>query len=381
MVEVLHYYCKKRRAELLNNISFKKGISIQVNTDYLDISDIVKEVNNKNHIDCVAIDEELFGIGDAEDIISKIEVLKFLAEDTKVLIIALDRMRDDEIIQAVYNSGFVDFMVTKEMANEFETVVSKFFDGEAYAGPKNEYKPEREIEHEIEYVEEKKNNEKPNVIKNTLNRFVQMKDAFTQSTDDTPDEEIKEIPADRMITIGVCGLQSHIGATHHALAMAQFLSGKYSVCYIEKNTRNVYKALQSSHMKSDRAGYIRIKNVDIYDRNTNIDDCMERYRFCVVDFGTIGESKSAEFNSVDIPIIVAGVKDWEFGNLLGAYQTGALDNANVLVNFLSENEQDELQSAFENVKMFFAEYAPDVFNPTANLEVYNDIINTNMEEM
>ena len=51
MVQVLHYYCKRRRAELLNDITFKKGISCQIQTDFLDISDIVKELTNKNHSD------------------------------------------------------------------------------------------------------------------------------------------------------------------------------------------------------------------------------------------------------------------------------------------------------------------------------------------
>ena len=115
MVQVLHYYCKRRRAELLNDITFKKGISCQIQTEFLDISDIVKELTNKNHIDCVAIDEDLFGIGDIEDIISKLEVLKFVTDETKILIIALDRMRNDEMIQGIQKSGVVDYIITKEM--------------------------------------------------------------------------------------------------------------------------------------------------------------------------------------------------------------------------------------------------------------------------
>ena len=120
MVQVLHYYCKRRRAELLNDITFKKGISCQIQTDFLDISDIVKELTNKNHIDCVAIDEDLFGIGDIEDIISKLEVLKFVTDETKILIIALDRMRNDEMIQGIQKSGVVDYIITKEMIDDLE---------------------------------------------------------------------------------------------------------------------------------------------------------------------------------------------------------------------------------------------------------------------
>ena len=120
MVQVLHYYCKRRRAELLNDITFKKGISCQIQTEFLDISDIVKELTNKNHIDCVAIDEDLFGIGDIEDIISKLEVLKFVTDETKILIIALDRMRNDEMIQGIQKSGVVDYIITKEMIDDLE---------------------------------------------------------------------------------------------------------------------------------------------------------------------------------------------------------------------------------------------------------------------
>ena len=130
MVQVLHYYCKRRRAELLNDITFKKGISCQIQTDFLDISDIVKELTNKNHIDCVAIDEDLFGIGDIEDIISKLEVLKFVTDETKILIIALDRMRNDEMIQGIQKSGVVDYIITKEMIDDFDDVLLVVFDSE-----------------------------------------------------------------------------------------------------------------------------------------------------------------------------------------------------------------------------------------------------------
>ena len=143
MVQVLHYYCKRRRAELLNDITFKKGISCQIQTEFLDISDIVKELTNKNHIDCVAIDEDLFGIGDIEDIISKLEVLKFVTDETKILIIALDRMRNDEMIQGIQKSGVVDYIITKEMIDDFDDVISKFFDGTITENEKILYTPSK----------------------------------------------------------------------------------------------------------------------------------------------------------------------------------------------------------------------------------------------
>ncbi len=68
----------------------------------------------------------MFGIGDIEDIISKLEVLKFVTDETKILIIALDRMRNDEMIQGIQKSGVVDYIITKEMIDDFDDVISKF---------------------------------------------------------------------------------------------------------------------------------------------------------------------------------------------------------------------------------------------------------------
>ena len=57
---------------------------------------------------------------DIEDIISKLEVLKFVTDETKILIIALDRMRNDEMIQGIQKSGVVDYIITKEMIDDLE---------------------------------------------------------------------------------------------------------------------------------------------------------------------------------------------------------------------------------------------------------------------
>lgn len=342
MVQVLHYYCKRRRAELLNDITFKKGISCQIQTDFLDISDIVKELTNKNHIDCVAIDEDLFGIGDIEDIISKLEVLKFVTDETKILIIALDRMRNDEMIQGIQKSGVVDYIITKEMIDDFDDVISKFFDGTITENEKILYTPSNNEDYDVddiseesgvqseiyssdiednstseedyqgEYSETEYNDNTENVaeqktiISNSQsNIFSRMKESFQQNkvSEDVP--SIVEVPEDRMITIGICGLQSHIGVTHHALAMAQALSEQYKyVCYKECNTHDIYDVLQNSSLKKTMPGYIRIMNVDIFNKNADVEEYSDKYKFCIMDFGTINECTQAEFFETDIPIII-----------------------------------------------------------------------------
>ena len=223
MVQVLHYYCKRRRAELLNDITFKKGISCQIQTEFLDISDIVKELTNKNHIDC-------------EDIISKLEVLKFVTDETKILIIALDRMRNDEMIQGIQKSGVVDYIITKEMIDDFDDVISKFFDGTITENEKILYTPSKNEEYDIDdtteesyvqseiyssdiednstskedyqgdYAETEYNDntenvdEQENVISNSSsNIFSRMKESFQQNKVIEEVPSIAEVPEDNHI--------------------------------------------------------------------------------------------------------------------------------------------------------------------------------------
>lgn len=122
---------------------------------------------------------------------------------------------------------------------------------------------------ETEYNDNTENvDEQENVISNSSsNIFSRMKESFQQNKVIEEVPSIAEVPEDRMITIGICGLQSHIGVTHHALAMAQTLGEQYKrVCYKECNTHDIYNVLQNSSLKKTMPGYIRIMNVDIFNK-------------------------------------------------------------------------------------------------------------------
>ena len=71
-----------------------------------------------------------------------------------------------------------------------------------------------------------------------------------------------------------------------------------------------------------------------------------------MDFGTINECTQAEFFETDIPIIIAGIKDWEFNNFMGAYSQGILDKANVVINFFPKRTV-RFTKCFFRFKIFF----------------------------
>lgn len=414
MIQILHYYCKPRRADVLNNIAYNCGISCQIQTDYLDISDIVKELNNKNHIDCIAIDEDMFGaMADSEDIITKLEVLKFVCEDTQILIIAPDRFPDDEIIKAISKSGLADCIITKDMSEQFEDIVTQYFDGklnDTYSKTSQEKQgdisasdnitdnntvkniDEAEIEKILtediqeENIETSSQNSRKRIKKSSLKpeKLINVIKGKDNAADNITEEISLKAPednftADKMITVGICGLQPHIGVTHHALAMAKALTYRYkNVCYKECNKHDAYRVLRTSSLAVEKQGYINIMGVSVFDKNEHID--IDKYDVCIMDFGYIHECREDAFFDTDVQVIVAGVKDWEIQNFVGAYQSGMLDRVNVLINFFPEKEQDNFRNAFSELNMCFANYAPEVFEPENNAEIYNEIINTYWRE-
>lgn len=424
LIQVLHYYCKPRRADILNNITYQQGISCQIQTSYLDIPDIVRELTNKNHVDCIAIDEDLFGaFNKAEDIVSQIDVLKYVCENTEILIIALDREKTDEIITALHKSGLADCIITKEMSNEYEDILKKYFDGNLKRAQDGDPKSNNDFaapelsntecvntSEEVvqEYISEDTEQNQTNVIfegaddepdietddneqePHTAHKekikngpVMNISSIFSKfpqrEKNDMPEEEIIEsdnitVPDDKTITIGICGLQPHIGVTHHALAMAQAMSGLYKhVCYQECNTHDAYRVLQTSSIAAAKQGYIRIMNVDIFDRNADI-SVLDKYNIRIMDFGYINECRQEDLFNTDIPIVICGVKDWEIQNFIGAYNSGVLEKVIVLINFFPKKEQSAFASTFHDLQIFFADYAPEVFEPESNMEMYTDII-------
>lgn len=408
MINILHYYCKPSRKELLNNITYRHGVSCQVNDTFLDISDIVKDLTNKNHIDCIVIDEGLFSQFDTpEDIKSKLDVLRYVCVDTEIVIVAPDKDDEDETLGLLSRSKIAELIITKSMSDDFENIMADYLDGK-YSEQKEEIKAENKTSEQIEPeqnivqavptvqtvepLEEEPKTQKSNssfsaivtsvLRKNPQEPIQKDEDEIIDIVDTEIEAEamIEDFERDSVITIGVCGLQPHIGVTHHALSLAKSLS-KLSkdahVCYKENNAHDAYRILQASSLANVKQGFINIMGVDIYDRYVDVDD-LEEYDFCVIDFGCIQECKSSDFFATDMPIIIAGAKDWEIHNFIGAYKNGVLDNANVLMNFFPEREQTNFKKAFPDLRLYFANYSPEVFAPDNNIDLYFDMLRENL---
>lgn len=385
MIQILHYYCKPRKADILNNVTYHCGISCQIQTEYLDISDIVKELTNKNHVDCIAIDEDLFGtMEDAEDIVSKIELLKFVCGSPQILILALERTSDDEIIHAIRQKGIADYIITKEMIGDFENILTQYFDGNLKSNKELNIEPTNDVIEPVsketiatkETVKTTKHDEElTDKAQDTIDSTSPSSNIVSKEENKTNvfDDEI-DLDSGNMITVGICGLQPHIGVTHHSLAMAKALSDMLhkKVCYKEQNEHNIYPILQLSSLAEGKQGYICIAGVDVFDKNSDIDP--NRYALCIIDFGYIRECSETEFFNTDIPVIIAGAKDWEIQNFVGAYQTGTLDKASVIMNFFPQKEQSDFKRAFPNLNIWFSDYAPEVFEADSNALIYNEII-------
>lgn len=407
MINILHYYCKPNRRNLLNNITYQLGISCNVNDTFMDISDITKELTNKNHIHCIAIDEGLFGKFDTpESIKTKIEVLRYLCTDTEILIIALDKNLEDETLALLRQSSVADYVITQEMNADFDEVITRYLNGETKGRSssdisKTDIRNIAPVENRDASAEMNEENNKQAAGKEGNDDSVDAITAEEQSrnvqhsktmsydmsdieeqTKETLITDYVELNKDVTLTIGVCGLQPHIGTTHHALAMAKYLNSVYkNVCYKENNLHDAYRVLQRSSLAKVKHGHINMVGLDIFDRVGNISNADKKYKICVIDFGYMKECSGKEFFSTDIPIVIAGAKDWEIESFLGAYSSGVLDAANVIINFFPEHERDGFLQAFPETRIYFADYSPEIFEDGANSELYNKLVMRNLKGM
>lgn len=517
VIQILHYYCRPPKADLLNNLTYQNGISSHVVTSYKDVNEITKEMMNKSHVDCIVIDEDI--ILDDENAAAKLKALKKLCDDTEILILSLDTLRTDDTIEKILD--IVDFVISKEMSADFEMIFNKYIDGDAdqefvrlylsgdIRNKKDYIEPEktetfhsglfahREIpdieeqkergletdkssdeinEHNLDFItdelyeddldfttddyrenrpdfdkeytkdqmyeesvfpegilsEEEFNSEKtvhqeekksifsifrknqdfqdvqddpeydePQKGGGNIQGFVLGMFSKSKRQDNTEDDTKRKITLRRAdavpddvdfnkiidsekesgiplgthkpFTIGVCGLTHGIGATHHALALAYAAAGRrnFKICYQENNIHNAYSSFKMSSLVKDKGGYLEMEGIDIYPYGAEFEAI---YDVVVRDYGTADECSLSEFNDNDIPVVVTGAKDWEIEKLIGAYTTNVLKDKKLLVNFLPQKEWESLKNGFNDLDVYFADYAPEIFSPENNIRVYRHML-------
>lgn len=179
-------------------------------------------------------------------------------------------------------------------------------------------------------------------------------------------------------TIAVCGPKHGSGTTHHAIAIVNYLTRQgFKACYIDARKTSLLEdiALCDSRMETCNCYYKYDNRIIMFPKSTPVQDIInEKYQFLVFDYGCDEFLHPTEYLTRNVKITSVGSKPWETASMHANIKEGFYDTVNIIMNFSDPKERKEIQEAYKELNINFAEYDPNPFKGTANDDIYYEIL-------
>lgn len=345
-VGTLHegYFAKK--------IVEKRGDEFQLLDDIRELQYLIVEILRSN-ADTVILDISPYA-DDVETIVEAAEKIQ-AGLNCRIIILAKGFLPGSQIIQAFYNAGYTDFILSTALGSiqqELENCMDGLY---AKSGA-----PE-EIIHAAETI--KKENPP------------------SQKEEAAALKAIREAQK-RKISIGVAGSRHYIGTTTQVIQIAKyFIQADRTAAVVEMNSSGYFSTwMQMEEEKNYQAdkgiGLLKFKGVDIYLDPAQVTKYIrQKYDCLIYDYGCYFEPDFEKFSffEKDINCMVGGSKVNEYeptNQVLG--ETKDRDNMYYLFSFASPEEKKEILESMKNLAdhTLFPAYTPDMFvySPDNNYE-------------
>ncbi len=148
------------------------------------------------------------------------------------------------------------------------------------------------------------------------------------------------------VSYSVSGSQQHIGCTHFAMKLCQFLKYQYGTClYVE---RNLTHAVRDMLMKNGRLNsdgiyeYEGIPMLPFHEGRIISDEILLKYEHIVYDYGVFIEENSEDYLKGKLCFAVVGAKDWEITKTKQLYIHLKHSKIIYFANFITSQEQAKL---------------------------------------
>lgn len=375
---MVYYITTAEHLMLLKELCEKKEMGFEYTTNIKDIKLFVNtEVKKLTHVKYFVIDIDCLQNTDKE-IYDSICGMQYMT-DSRVIVVALGRNAEDSLINALISRNICNLVLSKDMEtakSEIEECMSK--DGRT----KDTVAPQAAA---VFAPPDTNVYSKPVKPVTPTQRVSPITADKTEIKNNIPIYKLpvkSEISAvgKSLITIGVCGVEPHVGTTHHALALAAYLTEqKEKACYLESNIHgDIQKMLDiyegsSSTLQED--GGINWNGVMIYHDYSFLDVLSMGYRFYIYDYGACRDITSQEFISNDIKILVSGAKPWEYYNYSKVIEgLAAVPNLYTIMNFSVPEQRKMLCLEELKEQTYFAEYSPSFLYGTENDGIYASIL-------
>ena len=349
---MVYYITTPEHLGLMQKICEERKMNFEFVTNIKDIKLFVNtEIKKLEHIKFFVIDLDCLDNTDKE-IYDSICGMRYMTK-AKILIVALGRTTGDSLVNALRERNVCKLILSKD-----------------------EEQIQKEIESCLSGTETKEAAPQKVFAEKTINPIAPpVKPRTVESVK-------KVIPAasKSMITIGVCGIEPHVGTTHHAMAITALLTrqGK-KACYLESNIHGDIQKMLDIYAGSKNSvredGSILWKGITIYHNYSFLDVLGEGYQFYIYDYGACRDITSQEFAANDIKILVSGGKPWEFYNYNKVISSiGLIPELYTIMNFSVPKQQSMLFLDEYKEQTYYAEYAPDILEDETNYHIYESIL-------
>ena len=349
---MVYYITTPEHLGLMQKICEERKMNFEFVTNIKDIKLFVNtEIKKLEHIKFFVIDLDCLDNTDKE-IYDSICGMRYMTK-AKILIVALGRTTDDSLVNALRERNVCKLILSKD-------------EGQA----------QKEIESCLSGMETKEDTPQKVFAEKTINPIAPpVKPRTVESVK-------KVIPAasKSMITIGVCGIEPHVGTTHHAMAITAFLTSQgKKACYLESNIHGDIQKMLDIYAGSKNSvredGSILWKGITIYHNYSFLDVLGEGYQFYIYDYGACRDITSQEFAANDIKLLVSGGKPWEFYNYNKVINSiGLIPELYTIMNFSVPKQQSMLFLDEYKEQTYYAEYAPNILEDETNYHIYESIL-------
>lgn len=227
----------------------------------------------------------------------------------------------------------------------------------------------------IEKPVEKLNAENENVSEEEVIETAVRKEDIKPKEKEKQKQKLKLPDITRSISIGVAGVEKHIGATHTALTLAKYLSEMgYKSCFIAEDGEDIKNIAEYDVRIKKSDGFLKIGKLDIFYGKIDMRRILP-YQFSVYDLGVIEGLSEKEFFSKDIRVIVSGCRGHELVKYNEIYKSIAyISGIATLFNFSDVKIRRELKEIYNGTTVGFLEFASDIFEVNPNAETFNSVL-------
>lgn len=111
------------------------------------------------------------------------------------------------------------------------------------------------------------------------------------------------------ITVGVAGLQVHVGCTHTAFEIAQFLRKNDRKACVVMLDDECFNRLCDFYDVPQGSGGLIIQKINVFQKS-GLEQALQNYNYVIIDFGVLTDTNKSQYASCGIKLMVSSAADW-----------------------------------------------------------------------